>query len=112
MNLLSLNSNGLDLGDFKSSWIANIIKTHKIGVVGIQEIKRKFLSDVLIKRIWGSHDYDFVCSVSIGQGGGLVSTWNSNLFVKEQAISRKDYIVLQGTWKENDKKNVYSQCVH
>ena len=64
MNLLTLNSNGLGLGDFKTKWISDLIKTHKIGVVGIQETKRRSMSDMVIKRIWGSHDFDYVCKGS------------------------------------------------
>lgn len=49
---------------------------------------------------------------SNGQGGGLVSIWNTQLFSKEQAITREDCIVLKGRWKESNEPicliNVYA----
>lgn len=102
MNILSLNTNGLGIGDFKVSWIRNLIFKHKIDFVGIQESKRKNLSDMVIKRIWGSPDYEFVYKGSNGQGGGLINIWNKNLFLKEQVIYREDCLITQGRWLEKN----------
>lgn len=111
MNILSVNLNGLGIGEFKAQWVCDLIKAHRIGVVGIQETKRRQVDEMVIRRIWGSQDYEFVCVGSLGQSGGLVSIWNNQLFEKEQAISREDCIVLQGRWKENNEPiciiNVY-----
>lgn len=53
MNISSLNSNGLGRGDFEVKWIGNLIKKHKVAFVGLQEFKRKEISDLLIKKDLG-----------------------------------------------------------
>lgn len=112
MNILSLNINGMGLGDFKSRWVSNLVTKHNSSVVGLQETKRKVFSDLMVKRIWKSSDFDFVSSNSVGQGGGLISIWNNNLFRKSYSICREDCIVIQGTWLENNVQvcfiNIYA----
>lgn len=54
MNLISLNINGIGNGDFKLDWVNNLIKTHRAGVVGIQETKRKEFTEKMVKRLWGA----------------------------------------------------------
>ena len=59
MNILSLNSNGFGKGVFKVRWFANLISRFKIAIAGIQETKRKDISEMAVKRIWGSSDFDY-----------------------------------------------------
>lgn len=61
MNILSLNVNGLGKGDFKLDWVRNLVNSHNIDVVGLQEIKRKEFSDMSGRRLWGSNDFEFKC---------------------------------------------------
>lgn len=100
MNILSRNSNGLGFGDHKVRWFRSLITKHRIDFMGIQETKRKNLSDIVIKRIWGSMYFDFVSKGSNGRIGGLVSIWNKNLFKKEQSVLRDDCIIFLGRWTE------------
>lgn len=53
MNLLSVNLNGLGLGEFKTQWVSDLIKTHRIGVVGIHETKRKMVAEMVTKKNLG-----------------------------------------------------------
>lgn len=112
MNILSLNMNGLGLADFKLRWVSNLVNKHNSSVVGLQETKRNFFSDLMVKRIWKSTDFDFVTSNSVGQAGGLISIWNNNLFRKSHSICREDCIVIQGSWIENNVQvcffNIYA----
>lgn len=73
MNILSLNINGFGKGDYKMDWVRILINSHKVAVVGIQETKRKEVTDMMLKRLWGSMDFDFFYVGSPGQGGGLLS---------------------------------------
>ena len=115
MNLLSLNINGLGKGEFKGYWINSLISKHNISFVGIQESKRKELSEMDIKKIWGGNDFDFVQKGSLGKSGGIICIWNKNLFQKNQCILRQDSIIVQGTWIDSGVDicfiNIYaSQC--
>lgn len=69
MNIISINCNGSGKGEFKVPWINSLIKKHNASVIGIQETKRKSVSNILVRNIWGSHDYDFDMFSSVGQGG-------------------------------------------
>ena len=112
MNLLSLNVNGFGKGDFKYSWVAKLINTHKVIFAGIQETKRKGFTDFKIYQIWGSVDFDYVFQSSIGKRGGLLSVWNKNLFSKSMVLQIKDCLIVQGIWLETNKPmcfiNVYA----
>ena len=112
MNILSLNVNGLGKGDFKSSWINNIISKHNINFVGIQESKWKNPSEMDVRRIWGSNDFEFVSQWSLGKSGGLNSIWNKNIFQKTYCILRQDCIIIKGYWIESGEEvyfiNIYA----
>ena len=97
MNILSININGFGKGDYKVPLIRKLVDKHNIDFMGIQETKRKNISDMSLKQLWGSHDFDATCSNTLGQGGRLVSIWNKNCFHKQQAIVRKDCIIIIGT---------------
>lgn len=51
MNILSLNINGFGKGDYKMDWVRILINSHKVAVVGIQETKRKEVTDMMLKRL-------------------------------------------------------------
>ena len=57
MNILSLNINGLGRGDYKSDWVCKLVQKHNIAVLGIQETKRKEITDIMARRMWGSSDF-------------------------------------------------------
>lgn len=97
MNLLSLNINGFGKREFKLKWVNNLVNSHRIPVVGIQETKRKVISDLMVKRLWGSNDYEFEFCGSNGHSRGMLMCWNKNLFVKSHVICRNDCLVIQGS---------------
>ena len=80
--------------------------------MGIQESKRKDLSEMDIKRIWGSNDFEYTLKGSIGKGGGLICIWNKNIFKKSQCILRHDSIIVKGNWVETGEEvcfvNIYA----
>ena len=112
MNILTINSNGLGKGDYKVPLIRRLVDKHKIDFIGIQETKRKNVSNLTLKGIWGSHDFEALVQDANGQGGGLISLWNKNLFQKTQSITRQDCIVIIGIWMETNEEimmiNVYA----
>ena len=115
MNFLSINSNGFGRGDYKIPLIKQLIEKNKIDFMGLQETKRKTMTDMLLKALWGSHDFEAVCSNSLGQGGGLLCIWNKHVFTKHQAIIRNDCIIVTGTWLETGEDiciiNVYASQI-
>ena len=82
MNILSLNINGLGKGDYKIPFIRKIIDNNKIDFLGLQETKRRGITDFSLKNIWRSHDFEAVQKDALGQSGGLISMWNKSLFKK------------------------------
>ena len=112
MNILTVNSNGLGKGDFKAPLIRKLVEKYKVDFLGIQESKRKNISNMTLKSIWGSHDFEAVIQDANGQGGGLISMWNKSLFHRTQAITRQDCIVIIGVLMETNEViitiNVYA----
>ena len=112
MNILSLNINGLGKGEYKGNWIKNLITKHNLSIVGIQESKRRDISDMLARNIWGGSDFDFAFQGSLGKSGGIMTLWNKDKFQKSNCILRQDCLVVKGIWTETRKAmyivNIYA----
>lgn len=88
-------------GEVKVKWVNDLIQKHNLAVVGIQETKRKHMSEMLIRKLWGSSDFEFLSIDSQGNGGGLLSIWNNSLFSKDTVLCSEDCLIFTGTWIEN-----------
>ncbi|KAL4555831.1 hypothetical protein LXL04_038460 [Taraxacum kok-saghyz] len=89
---------GAKRGDLKLDWIHSLVREHRLALVRLQETKRKELNDMMIKRLWGGSDFDHEYVGRQGQGGGLLTCWNRNLFAKNHVIFRNDCLIVQGKW--------------
>ncbi|GJU33567.1 RNA-directed DNA polymerase, eukaryota [Tanacetum coccineum] len=66
--------------------------------MSLQETKMEDIDVCIIKEVWGNMYFDHVVGPSVGFSGGIVCTWNTNMFVKEH-VSKSDYFVaIMGTW--------------
>ncbi|KAL7600586.1 hypothetical protein Lser_V15G21555 [Lactuca serriola] len=83
-------------GEVKVKWVNDLIQKHNLAVVGIQETKRKHMSEMLIRKLWGSSDFEFLSIDSQGNGGGLLSIWNNSLFSKDTVLCSEDCLIFTG----------------
>ncbi|GJV61083.1 RNA-directed DNA polymerase, eukaryota [Tanacetum coccineum] len=57
-----------------------------------------------IKRCWGNLSFDYVYSASVGNSGGILCVWDSNLFKKLNATVSDYFVIVRGDWVPNGKK--------
>ena len=111
MNIMSHNINGFGRGDYKIPLIRKLVEDNKIDFVGLQETKRREISDWMIKNIWGSQDFDTVSKSALGQGGGLICIWNKHLFHKKTSDHQTGLHHSYRYLARNRGRNIDNKCV-
>lgn len=56
--------------------------------------------------MWGSGDFDFASSNSVGDSGGLLVIWNKDFFKANSIVSHGSFIVMEGVIN-----NIFPCCV-
>ncbi|GJY76683.1 RNA-directed DNA polymerase, eukaryota [Tanacetum coccineum] len=97
MNYMSLNIQGLG-HKAKKGWIKQLCWMHKINFVALQETKMESIDLFSIKMLWGNLAFDHVVSSSIGNSGGILCVWDSNMFIKKHVSSLDYFLAIMGTW--------------
>nr|GFA60852.1 RNA-directed DNA polymerase, eukaryota [Tanacetum cinerariifolium] len=82
-----------DMIKAKKEWIKEINIKHKLNFLTLQETKIDNISAMDVKLLWGNYNFDHVFSEAVGNLGGILCTWDSNVFV-----------ALYGTWNPNKAK--------
>nr|GEX76886.1 RNA-directed DNA polymerase, eukaryota [Tanacetum cinerariifolium] len=71
-----------------------------IGLQGVHET----ISAIDVKFLWGNYIFDHILSKSLGNSGGILCTWDPNVFHKEHHIISDNFVALYGTWISNRMK--------
>nr|GEW91635.1 RNA-directed DNA polymerase, eukaryota [Tanacetum cinerariifolium] len=103
MNCLSLNIQGIG-SKAKKEWVREINIKHKVNLLTLQETKMDSISAMDVKLLCDNYNFDHVFSEVIGNSGGILCTWDSNVFHKEQHIISDNFFALYGTWNPNKAK--------
>ncbi|GJV78503.1 RNA-directed DNA polymerase, eukaryota [Tanacetum coccineum] len=56
-----------------------------------------------IRSCWGNLSFDFVVGPSVGNSGGILCVWDSNIFHKENSTVSDYFIAIMGKWLPNDR---------
>ncbi|GJV94416.1 RNA-directed DNA polymerase, eukaryota [Tanacetum coccineum] len=75
-----------------------------IGSQGVHETKMETISAMDVKFLWGYYNFDHILSESLGNSGGILCTWDPNVFHKEHHIISDNFVALYGTWIPNRMK--------
>nr|GEZ18080.1 RNA-directed DNA polymerase, eukaryota [Tanacetum cinerariifolium] len=67
-----------------------------IGSQGAQDMES--ISEMDVKILWGNSNFEYLFSEVIGNSGGILCTWDPNIFLKEQHILSDNFVALFGTW--------------
>nr|GFB01859.1 RNA-directed DNA polymerase, eukaryota, reverse transcriptase zinc-binding domain protein [Tanacetum cinerariifolium] len=60
-----------------------------------------------LKTMWGNFSFDFVCSMSRGHSGSLITMWDTSLFTKTNMWCDDNFIIIQGLDDTFFMVNVY-----
>ncbi|GJW42345.1 RNA-directed DNA polymerase, eukaryota [Tanacetum coccineum] len=108
---ISLNSNGLG-GDNKKGWIKNLIDDYSPMFFGVQETKLEMIDHFLARFLWPPNFMEFAFYCSVGALGGILTLWDSRIFVMEQCIKERNFLGIFETWAGMSSKigllNVYA----
>ncbi|GKF62066.1 RNA-directed DNA polymerase, eukaryota, partial [Tanacetum coccineum] len=62
------------------------------------------VSAMEVKFLWGNYFFDHIVSEACDNSGGILCTWDTNIFQKEQHIISDNFVALYGTWIPNKQK--------
>ncbi|GKB49399.1 RNA-directed DNA polymerase, eukaryota [Tanacetum coccineum] len=106
MNLLSINVQGLG-NKTKKEWIKELTIKNKLKLIAIQETKMDKISHMDVKFMWGNPNYDFVCSDSLGNSGGILCIWEASVFKKDYVSISDNFVAIYGTWLPSNVKFLF-----
>ncbi|GKA39337.1 RNA-directed DNA polymerase, eukaryota [Tanacetum coccineum] len=69
-----------------------------------EETKMENISAMDVKFLWGNSNFDYIFSEALGNSGGILCTWDPNVFQKEHHIISDNFVALCGNWIPNQKK--------
>jgi endonuclease/exonuclease/phosphatase family metal-dependent hydrolase len=79
--ILSWNVRGLNEGD-KRLKVRNLLRQWKADIICLQETKLDFVSNSLVRSLWGCHFVDWCYLASRGASGGILIMWNRRIVEK------------------------------
>ncbi|GJY24460.1 RNA-directed DNA polymerase, eukaryota [Tanacetum coccineum] len=88
----------------KKDWTRELIGKHNVNFLSLQKTKMESISDMDVKILWGNSNFEYLFSEAIGNSGGILCTWDPNIFLKEQHILSDNFVALFGTWVPSKTK--------
>jgi exonuclease III len=98
----------------KKNKVKDLVYSHKVDFLAIQETKLEAVSDSLCHNLWGSDDCDWVFLPSIRNSGGILSIWRKSTSSLLFSLVGEGFVCVCFEWGVDKKKcfvvNVYSKC--
>nr|GEY84497.1 RNA-directed DNA polymerase, eukaryota [Tanacetum cinerariifolium] len=91
----------------KKVWIKELATSHELNFLAIQETKLSNVSHMDVKLMWGNSNYDYVCSDSLGNSGGILCIWDASIFKKDNLTISDNFIAIYGTWLPGKSKILF-----
>ncbi|KAL8543823.1 hypothetical protein ACS0TY_004393 [Phlomoides rotata] len=114
MRMLSYNIRGLGCRA-KCREVCELIKSNRVNFCLIQKTKKEEVDEILCKTIWGSGRVGWAYKGFVGRLGGILSLWNSDLFVASSCWHMEGAVVVNGFWGTDRVEcsivNVYAPCL-
>ncbi|GKF42156.1 RNA-directed DNA polymerase, eukaryota [Tanacetum coccineum] len=57
-----------------------------------------------VRRCWGNLAFDYVHSAAVGNSGGILCVWDSNIFCKESVTMSDSFVMVRGVWRLTGQK--------
>ncbi|GJZ88370.1 RNA-directed DNA polymerase, eukaryota [Tanacetum coccineum] len=88
----------------KKDWVKELCIKNKVNFLALQETKMENVDNFCIKNCWGNLFFEFVCSPSVGNSGGILCVWDPRMFRKQNSTVSDYFVAIQGVWIPNAKK--------
>ncbi|GKC10744.1 RNA-directed DNA polymerase, eukaryota [Tanacetum coccineum] len=69
-----------------------------VSFLGLQETKMESIDLLSVRFCWGSVNFDYVYSDSIGNSGGILCIWDPNSFRKDSVTVSDYFVIVRGVW--------------
>nr|GEY15258.1 zinc finger, CCHC-type [Tanacetum cinerariifolium] len=91
----------------KKEWIKELSLKNNINFMAIQETKTNCISHMDVKFMWGNSKYNYVYSEAVGNSGGILRVWETNVFKKDYATILDNFVAIYGTWLPSNSKILF-----
>ncbi|GJV12261.1 RNA-directed DNA polymerase, eukaryota, partial [Tanacetum coccineum] len=85
----------------KKDWVKELCYNNKVNFLTLQETKMEQVDLFNIKACWGNINFYYVVSPSVGNSGGILCVWDSNMFYKDNSTVLDYFIAIMGNWLPN-----------
>lgn len=113
MIVLSFNVRGLG-GSLKRKKIKELVRSHRVDFLAVQETKMEVISESLCISLWGYQDCDWVYLPSVGRSGGILSMWRKSEEKFIFSFIWEGFVGVCLDWGVHAKRwfviNIYSKC--
>ncbi|KAL4367327.1 hypothetical protein GQ457_05G024700 [Hibiscus cannabinus] len=80
MRMLSWNVRGLGKAA-KRRAVQKVIRQHRCELALLQKMKLEVVTDVIVRRIWISDNFEYLFAPKVGRTGGILVIWDKERFV-------------------------------
>jgi len=102
VKVLSWNINGLGKVE-KRCWVQKMVKENNLSFLCLQETKMSAMRIGDVYSLWGGgKQVEFVALDAVGYSGGILSAWNTNLFVASKTDKQEGLVAVLGVWINNN----------
>lgn len=96
MKIQSWNVRGIGRPE-KMRKVKKILAERRVDIVLLQETKKSEVNSELVKIIWPGDYFEFMSVDAIGRAGGLLCTWNPDVFQLKASCCNHNFLLLSGT---------------
>nr|GEV39388.1 putative RNA-directed DNA polymerase, eukaryota, reverse transcriptase zinc-binding domain protein [Tanacetum cinerariifolium] len=97
VSILEVMDNMVKLGlthKTKKDWVRELCIKNKVNFISLQETKMESMSQMDVKILWGNNNFDYVVSDSLGNSGGMLCVWETNVFHKENVTISDNFMAI------------------
>ncbi len=77
--------------------LKKLVRERRIDIWLLQESKQKSVDQIFVNSVWGNKDHGFLEVESEGSTGGLLSIWNPEVFILEEACCNRILLIRVGS---------------
>ncbi|KAK8675792.1 hypothetical protein V6N13_033855 [Hibiscus sabdariffa] len=95
--MLSWNVRGLGTAA-KRHAVQKVIQQHRCKLALLQKMKLEVVTDVIVRRIWISDNFEYVFPATVGRSGGILVIWDKERFCLSVSSIQFRFVVVEGHW--------------
>nr|GEV32347.1 RNA-directed DNA polymerase, eukaryota [Tanacetum cinerariifolium] len=82
----------------KKKLVRELVTKNNVSFLTLQETKMENIIDMDAKLLWGNYLFYHTFSEALGNSGGILCVWDTNVFSKDHHVISDNFVALYGTW--------------